>query len=198
MDAIAGSTSTTTSTPASTATRANSPVRSNRPRITPQMVVFALLVVGIIGSVVYVYLDTYLSGGIKDIGNGFKQVDLKTMVTFSFDQTSGTIEHVPKKWRALDGQKVVLHGELLNMANAGDGALSTFELVYSISECCYTGPPQIQHFIKCTVEPGRKVFHHPKLVKVTGTLHVDVKRDPETNKVTQVYAMDVASVEPVR
>lgn len=162
------------------------------------MIVFALLVVGIIGGVLYVYLDSYFSGGIKDIGNGFKQVDLKAMSTFSFDQQNGTIDNVPQKWRALDGQKVVLYGEIWEPYSAGDGKLAGFDLCYSISACCFTGPPQIQHFVKCRVEPGRTAQHHNKLVKVTGTLRVDVKRDAESNKVSQVYAMDVLSVEPVR
>jgi hypothetical protein len=162
------------------------------------MIIFALLVFGVVGGVVYTYLDSALSGGIKDVGGGFKQVDLKKMVTYSFDQTNGTIEDVPEKWRELNGEKVILYGEILNTTSAGSGELATFELVYSISDCCFTGPPQIQHFIKCSVEPGRKVYHYSNLVKVTGTLRVDVQRDAEATKISPVFALDVTAVDPVR
>jgi len=168
------------------------------PRITPQMIVFALLVLGIVGGVVYVYLDSFLSGGVKDIGNGFKQVDLKALSTFSLSQENGTIDDVPRKWRDLDGQKVVMYGEIWQPLSASDGKMAGFDLCYSIAKCCFSGPPQVQHFVKCKVEPGRTAYPFSNLVKVTGTLHVNVVRDPEANKLTQVYAMDVVSVEQVR
>src|SRR4051794_8010963 len=202
MDAIA---TTTTSTTNRTETRDQvrstpPPPRPSKsgPRITPQMIVFGLLVVGIIGGLVYIYLDSALSGGIKDIGNGFKQVDLKAMSLFSFDQENGTIDTIPKKWRDLDGQKVVLYGEIWQPLTAGDGRLGGFDLCYSIAKCCFTGPPQVQHFVKCRVVPDRVAYPYPNLVKVTGTLRVKVVRDNEAGKVGQVYGMDVEAVEPVR
>src|SRR5262245_10542301 len=173
------------------------PSRSGR-RITPQMVVFALLVFGIVGGVVYVYLDSAISGGIKDVGNGFKQVDLKAMSTFSLDQQNGTIDDIPKKWREIDGQKVIVYGEIWQPLSASDGRMASFDLCYSIAKCCFSGPPQVQHFVKCRVDPDRAGYSYPNLVKVTGVMHVNVIRDPEANKLTQVYAMDVVAVEPVR
>ena len=196
MDAIATNTASRTETREQVRTPAPQPPVRSRPRVTPQMFVFALLVLGIVGGVVYVYLDSYLSGGIKDVGNGFMQVDLKAMSTFSLDQQNGTITDIPKKWRELDGQKVIFYGEIWQPMSASDGKMSSFDLCYSVAKCCFSGPPQVQHFVKATVEPGRSVYPYPNLVKVTGTLHIDVKRDAE--KLTQVYAMDVVSVEPVR
>ena len=34
------------------------------------------------------------------------------MSTFTFDQVNGKLEDVPKKWRDLDVQKVILKGEM--------------------------------------------------------------------------------------
>jgi hypothetical protein len=175
----------------------NLPARP-RPRITPQMIIFAVLVLGVIGGIVYTYLDSALSGGIKDVGGGFKQVDLKAMSTFSFDQQNGTIDDVPQKWRELDGQKVIFYGEIWQPLSAGNGQMSSFDLCYSIADCCFSGPPQVQHFVKCKVEPDRPANYYQNLVKVTGTLRVDVQRDAEANKISQVFALDVTSVEPVR
>lgn len=196
MDTIA-TTTNRTETREQARARDPRPSRSG-PRITPQMVVFGLLVVGIVGGLVYTYLDSAISGGIKDIGNGFKQIDLKAMSTFSLDQVNGTIDDVPKKWRDLDGQKVVMYGEMWEPLAAGDGRVAGFDLCYSIAKCCFSGPPQVQHFVKARVRPDRVVYHYPNQVKVTGVLHVNVVRDAEGNKLKQVYAMDIEAVEPVR
>src|SRR5688500_4837697 len=130
MDVIASNTVNTasrTDARAQARTPAPQPPARSRRRITPQMIVFSLLVLGVIGGIVYTYVDSALSGGIKDVGGGFKQVDLKAMSTFSLDQQNGTIDDVPQKWRALDGQKVILYGEIWQPLSAGDGRMATFD-----------------------------------------------------------------------
>src|SRR5207249_4376754 len=99
-----------------------------------------------IGYPVYVLVDAQISGGIKDAGGGYKQVDLKAMSLFTFDQDNGTIKDIPKKWRDLEGQKVILEGELWSPASAGPHGASV-QLCYSIAKCCFQGPPQVQHFV---------------------------------------------------
>ncbi|CAN5551100.1 hypothetical protein BH09PLA1_BH09PLA1_31060 [soil metagenome] len=198
MDAIATTTTDRTETREPVRTPAPKPPTRSGPRITPQMIVFALLILGIFGGLGYVYLDSAISGGIKDIGNGFKQVDLKAMSTFSLDQVNGTVDDVPKKWRELDGQKVVVYGEMWEPMSAGNGRVAGFDLCYSIAKCCFSGPPQVQHFVKARVSPNHAAYYYPNQVKVSGVLHVNVVRDAEAGKLTQVYAMDVESIEPVR
>jgi hypothetical protein len=165
-------------------------------RINLRMIAFTVIVMAMVGFPVYVYLDSAISGGIKDVGHGFKQVDLKAMSLYSFDQINGTLEDIPSKWRALDGQKVVLYGEMWSPLEAGDGRVGQFDLCYSIAKCCFSGPPQVQHFVKARTMRDAKLYYHPNQVKVTGILHVQVVRDSEANKVKEVYSMDVASVEP--
>ena len=163
-------------------------------RFNFRIIGFALFVLMLLGYPMYVYVDSVVSGGIKDAGDGYKFVDLKAMSSFLFDQTGGTINDVPDKWRALDGQKVILEGEMWQPTSAGD-SVDTFELVFSIAKCCFSGPPQIQHFVHAKVVEGKQVGYYRGLVRVRGTLHVDVKR--EAGKVTSVYQLDVESVEPM-
>ena len=165
-------------------------------RISLRMIVFGGLVLMLVGFPMYWYLDSAISGGVKDIGGGYKLVDLKAMSTFSFDQQRGTLEDIPRQWRELDGQKVVMYGEMWNALSAGNGQLGSFELCYSIAKCCFQGPPQVQHFVFSRPAPGRELYYYPNLVKVTGVLHVNVVRDPGANKISQIYQMDVENIEP--
>lgn len=178
----------------STVTNYMSPDVPATRRFNLRMILFAAVVLLLVGYPVYIYLDSAISGGIKSIGGGVKQVDLKAMSDFAFDQNNGALEDIPQKWRSLDGQRVVLYGEMWNSLSASDGRVGSFELCYSITKCCFSGPPLVQHFVKARVKPGKSVYNIPNLVKVTGTLHVKVIRGPE--KVDAIYEMDVDSVDP--
>jgi hypothetical protein len=161
-------------------------------RINLRLIVFAAVIMFVVGYPMYLYLDSELSGGIKNAGNGYKQVDLKAMSSFTFDQDHGTVNDVPKKWRELDGQKVVLYGEMWAPDSASD-QVDHFDLCYSIAKCCFSGPPQVQHFVKSHAKTEPVPFYSG-LVKVEGTLHVDVKSSGD--KVASVYQLDVEKVEP--
>jgi hypothetical protein len=121
-------------------------------------------------------------------------VDLKAMSLFPLDQINGKIEDVPEKWRALDGQKVIVDGEMWDPLSAGN-KIKGFQLVYSIAKCCFSGPPQIQHFVHARVVNGKSVGYYTGPVRVKGTLHVRMVRDE--SRITGVYHLDVESVEPV-
>lgn len=160
--------------------------------INIRMIVFAAVMVGLISAPVYMYLDAVVHGGIKQTADGL-EVDLKAMSLFPFDQTNGTIDDVPKKWRDLEGKKVVCYGEIWAPQSAGR-YISSFDLCYSITKCCFSGPPQIQHFVHCKAVKNADLEYAPNLVKAKGTLHVKVTRD--AGKVSGVYWMDVDSIEP--
>jgi hypothetical protein len=160
------------------------------------MIIFAAVVIVLVGFPMYVYLESAITGGIKDVGNGFKEVDLKAMSNFPLDQVRGTNEDIPKKWRDLEGQKVVLYGEMWQPFDAGDGTVKSFDLCYSIAKCCFSGPPQVQHFVKARVRPNRKVYYYSNLVKVVGVLHVNVVQDKDAGKISEVYQLDVEDIEP--
>jgi hypothetical protein len=164
-------------------------------RFNWRLTLFLLVIIAVVGGIMLPFFDMTVSGGIKDVGGGFKEVDLKAMSNFLFDQNNGTNQDVPEKWRALDNQKVILYGEMWAPRSAGP-YVTDFQLCYSIAKCCFSGPPQVQHFVNSTAPPTAKLSYYSGLVKVAGTLHVNVKRD--AGKVQSVYQMDVASIEPVQ
>src|SRR5437667_180982 len=111
-------------------------------RINLRMLAFFGVLILLVGYPVYIYVDSAVHGGIKDVGGGYKEVDLKAMSVFPFDQNNGTINDVPKKWRDLDGAKVIAYGEMWDAQSAGRN-VGTFQLCYSIAKCCFNGPPQV-------------------------------------------------------
>jgi len=53
-------------------------------KINFRMLAFAGVLLLLIGYPIYVYVDAAVSGGIHDVGNGYKEVDLKAMSVFPF------------------------------------------------------------------------------------------------------------------
>ena len=167
-----------------------------RERINLRVITFALVVLVVIGYPAYLFLDLAVSGGIKNRGDYF-EVDLKTISDFEMNPKFATDESVPAKFRELNGKRVLLDGEIVS-GQTSAGTQADFDLVYSIQKCCLSGEPKVQHFVKCKVVPGREEHcgYQPGVVKVLGTLHVKVERDPATGKVSSVYRLDVERVDP--
>ncbi|MBC7785750.1 MAG: hypothetical protein H7144_18135 [Burkholderiales bacterium] len=164
--------------------------------ITLRMVVFLAvfgLIIGWIGVQSYSALYQHVEVASVD-GVDYYKVNLKAMSTFPFDQRYGTIDDVPKDYRALHGKKVILVGEMW-APQAASAEVENFDLVYSIAKCCFSGPPQIQHFIKSTSTKGALPFYGGP-VRVKGQLSVEVVKDRD-GKITSVYSLAVESLEPV-
>jgi hypothetical protein len=165
-------------------------------RFNLRVILFVGVILFIFGSIAWKFLDTALTSGIHDKGS-YVDVDLKTMSDWEMDPVIATDKSIPAEFRALDGKRVQLVGEIAPGMIAR-GAMAQFDLVYSVQKCCFVGSPKIQHFIKCTVPAGAKAEMSSGQVKVVGTLHVGIVRDPENeNRITSVYRVDVESVEPV-
>ena len=163
-------------------------------RINIRMLIFFGVLAFLIGYPVYLYVDSAVHGGIKNYGS-YAEVDLKSMGNFNFDGENGTIDDVPMRWRQLDGKKILLTGEVWAPNEAGDN-MHQFELVYSIAKCCFGGPPRVQERVFAIVPKDMTVPNMTNsFAKVTGILHVKVKKDG--GKVTSVYVMDVDKVEPM-
>ena len=163
-------------------------------RLNVRLMLFLLVVLVPVGGLGYVYFKNAASDGITAAGNGYKQVDFQKMVNFTFDQRNGTLADVPAKWRALDGQKVILDGEIAPGKTAS-GTTKEFDLVWSVSNCCMTGSPQVQHFVHSKVAGDGSVRVYRQPVRARGTLRVDVtKRDGD---ISGVYWLDVESLEPL-
>lgn len=171
-------------------------------RVNLRMLGFIAVALLLVGYPVYLALDLMLSQGIwhkDDARYGrYVKVDLQAMSS-SFeimDPAHATDAVIPERYRQLNGQRVMLVGEMVPDRNAV-GAQAAFDLVYSISKCCFSGPPKIQHFIKCDVQPGRKqqVQYHPGLVRAVGTLEVGIVRD-EAGAIASVFRLKTESTEP--
>ena len=174
------------------------PAQPKRPlseRFNLRIVAFVAVFAVLLGIPIYLYLDAALTGGIKKQGDAYA-VDLKAMSTFPFDQENGRQEDVPQRWRDLDGKTVVMTGEIAPGSTSAAGVDQKFDLVYSVAKCCFTGTPQIQHFVKITVPPDAKTsITTDGTLQVRGVLHVKVTRDPEQGKVTGVYHVTAAAIE---
>jgi hypothetical protein len=162
-------------------------------QFNPRLIAFAAVILLVVGYPLYIYVDSELSGGIKHHGDGYTEVDLKAMSLFDFDQSNGKLTDVPQKWRELNGKKVIVRGEIAP-TNFSARESNQFDLVYSVAKCCFTGRPQVQHFVKSTVK-GDSAPYYRGLVEVEGTLHVNVENDGQQG--TSVYQIDVEKIQPV-
>lgn len=168
--------------------------RSLAERLNLRVVLFLAVVLLPVIGLGYVYFQTAFGSGIRELDDGYVWVDLQKMSSFAFDQRNGTIEQVPPQWRTLDGRKVVLEGEMAPPKSAAR-EIEEFDLVWNRDDCCFTGSPQVQHFVHSKVVDGGKVRYTAKQVRVRGTLRIDVTRDK--GQVTGVYHLDVENVEPM-
>ncbi|MDB5324478.1 MAG: hypothetical protein JWM57_47 [Phycisphaerales bacterium] len=160
-----------------------------------RVLLFVLVFGGIIGWVTYVGISSAMTGGVVLNKDGYYEVDLKSISLFPLDQQNGATADIPERIRALDGKKVVLVGEMW-AGNSAGSAVGGFDLCYSIAKCCFSGPPQAQHFVKST--PSQKGVGLPMydgLVRVKGTLSVGVVQ--EAGKVQSVYRLSVDSLDPI-
>lgn len=162
-------------------------------RINFRILLFVAVTGLLIGYPFYVFVRESVTGGAIDYGDHVF-IDLKAMSNFEMDQNYATIHDIPEKWLQYNGRKVVLEGEMWQEYSAGD-KLAGFQLCYSIAKCCFSGTPKVQHFVDSRVIQGKTVNYYPGLVRVTGTLHVNVIRD--AGAVKSVYQLEVENVEDI-
>jgi hypothetical protein len=167
---------------------------ASRFSINPRLIAFAAVMLLVVGYPLYIYIESEITHGVKQRGDGYTEVDLKAMSLFEFDQTAGKLSDVPQRWRELNGKKIIVRGEIAPTAFSAREA-NQFDLVYSVAKCCFQGRPQVQHFVKSTVVNSDQAPYYQGLVEVSGTLHVNVENDGQ--QVTSVYQIDVDKVKPV-
>ena len=169
-----------------------------RERINPRMigVVFVgMLIVGLIGAMFFTWAQQIMTGGIIHHAD-YSELNLKSMSLFEMDQHNARDEDIPTKWRNMDGQKVLLKGEIWQPGGFGPDGAHSFQLCYSIANCCFGGPPKIQHFVFGTIpadKPGAQIGTNDP-AQVEGILHVSVQKDPETGGILSIYRIDVTNV----
>jgi hypothetical protein len=144
----------------------------------------------------YTFIKLSVSSGIEQVGD-YKQVDLKSMGNFPFDDAFDTEQAVPEVYRKLDGQKVLLIGRMYVDFTA-EPTVDHFQLVYNIAVCCFNGPPRVQERVFVHVPSGsnKKMPVYSDMTEVYGTLHVRTQR--EQGRVVSLYDMDVEKMRPQR
>jgi hypothetical protein len=166
-------------------------------RVNWRILVFVAVVAMPIVLLFFWWLNEALSGGIHNY-NGYSEVDLKAMSDFDMDQMNATMKDIPEKWRNLEGKKVLAIGEMWAPNYAGNSSrLSYFQLVYSKTKCCFSGPPLAQHFVDGYVDKGAHVYYYDVPVKVWGTIHVYVRKDPQAGVIKSIYHINVEKVIPM-
>lgn len=143
----------------------------------------------------YVFVDQAMTGGIVLRGD-YSEVDLKSMGNFSFDDQRSTLSDVPAQFRQLDGKRVQLTGLMWTGGSAGQD-VDRFELVYSLQQCCFNGPPRVQERVFVNVPPALTVKNYTWQgpIRVLGKLKVDVQRS-DTGITTSVYELQAEKVVP--
>lgn len=141
----------------------------------------------------YGYISHQINGGIVQ-EKDYAKVDLKSLGFFQFDAMRGTVQDIPAKWRALDGKRVQLEGFMYAGSSAGP-RLTNFQLVYNIQKCCFSGPPLVQERVFAKTPAGRSLPYVNDMVRVTGILHVNVKR--VDGNVEAIYTLDIEHAQPV-
>jgi len=139
----------------------------------------------------YVIVNQTLTGGIQHHGD-YSEVDLKSLGNFPLDGSNGTLNDIPSRWRDLDGKRVLLEGFMYAPNAAGD-TVRNFQFVYNITKCCFNGPPLVQERV-FVMAPGGEVPYYSDLVRVVGTLHVNVVK--EAGIIKSVYTLDLEKVSP--
>jgi hypothetical protein len=160
-------------------------------KFTWRTIAIIATVLFLFGYPIYIYTDSLITGGITHRGD-LLVVDLKALSSFEMDQDTGTTDDIPKRYRDLNNKRVLLTGQMWAPYAAADEKIRAFTLVYSISNCCFNGPPKVQHFIQATVPVGQSIDYSNDFVDVIGTLHVGVEQGE--GHVQSVYRIDVEKV----
>jgi hypothetical protein len=164
---------------------------ARRPRFNVRLLVFVLAISAPFLYIVGNAFWSSMTGGISDHGS-YKEVDLKLLGNFGFDDKVGTIESIPAHYRALDGQKVLLKGFMFSPETAGDKGFK-FQFVYDVNKCCFSGPPLVQERVFAHAKREIPIYDQYTLAEVTGTLHVRLIRNEVDGRVVSVYDLDVES-----
>lgn len=162
-----------------------------KPRFNPRILIFLGVLALPLGWMVYTFVSLSISGGIEQRGD-YKEVNLKAMGNFPFNDRIDTEQQVPEIYRKLDGKKVLLVGQMYSDFSAAQ--TDRFQLVYSIANCCFGGPPKVQERVFCHMPAGKPTPIYGGLSSVYGTLRIRAMK--ENGIVVSLFDMDVERIKP--
>ena len=174
---------------------ASVPINYANRRTTPhkQGINFRLILfIAVVGlpltGVGWLMVRNLLSKGITWHGD-YAEVNLKALGNFPFNESNGTKDDVPQRWRDLDGKKVELKGFMFSPQSAGDRG-NEFQFVYNVQKCCFSGPPLVQERVYCHSHADIPLYPVSDFARVVGILHVRVVRD-KSGGIHSVFDLDV-------
>lgn len=149
----------------------------------------------VVGWPVYSFISERVTGGVHDRGS-YKEVDVATLASFKLNMRSGTIDDVPARFRALDGQRVRVRGFVHSIVESDGVWTKAFLLASRYQSQWGPGSLDAQERVSVFVPDGRKIsVEANKYYWVTGTMHVKVLRD-ERDGIYRVFAVDLDELEP--
>lgn len=183
--ALGNSLGTGRSNPINYANRRTTPARQG---VNYRLVLF-IAVVGLpLLGISWLTLQGILNKGVSWHGD-YAEVNLKALGNFPFNESIGTRDDVPARWRELDGKKVELKGFMFSPQSAGDRG-NEFQFVYNVQKCCFSGPPLVQERVYCHSRADVPIYSVTDFSRVVGILHVRVVRD-KSGAIHSVFDLDV-------
>ena len=165
-------------------------------RINFRFVLIGVIALVLVGWPVYTFVAEVLTGGVHRRGE-YQEVDLRALTDFDMDPTSGILKDIPAKYRALDGQKVMLSGQVFPGRYVGK-SLADFTLMDSVRTRRGTGNrPKVQERVFCTATAGKELRCSGEgFFSAYGTLHITLNKDLVTGAIAEVYHLDADRLEP--
>jgi hypothetical protein len=118
-----------------------------------------------------------------------REMTIRDLGNFNYDTTGGVI---PEDVRRLSGSRVRLSGYMMPLTEATK--VRQFDLMPSLSSCCFNQPPGVEHVVRVTCDRGAAIEYSPDVVVVEGTLTVGEQR--EDGIVVSLYQVQATKVTP--
>ena len=122
-------------------------------------------------------------------------IDVETLCQFELDPVKGSLRDVPARIRQLDGRRVTIRGEMWEPMSNGNDWVTRFDMT-SLSAFREYQVPRVQDYVKCIVDPERRLSYYSDQVEATGIFHAAVRRDSEDrpDQIASVFTMDVDAI----
>jgi hypothetical protein len=116
-------------------------------------------------------------------------VDLKELGAFEFDDQQGDMSSVPERFRKLDGQVVRIRGKMFGPEDLGSSGWRC----QFVPDARFNRrlPPRVQERVFATAKKDVPVYDMLTPAEIVGTFHVGIVRDPSTQRVIQLFSMEV-------
>jgi hypothetical protein len=161
--------------------------------MTPRITGFVAIAALAFGSIFWTALGPFPAFRLH--ANSAVAVDLKWLTSFPADNDPRD-EDIPPQFRALNGKKVSLEGFLVPTRDKPFNARAC-QLIYN-STGDYYGRNDLRERVFLTIPSAGTLpadLDISQEIRVVGTLHVGVLRDPQTKRAVSIYRMDVDQIE---